>query len=200
MKSTLFSLLAIAIITSCNSKSEESRPDAAIESKSEELTRNAAMEIIKNSSAYPKNISIELLKSNRQETYSAEYSQEQNRWFSIIKNLSEQNLLSQSFSDINPGYPATGQVVNIVIKPEGEKYILKNREYHYELLAHQIGVKEIKGIISYTQPNKYAQVNFTTEIINQTPFDQLYDYSRNRQNSEASVKIVKYDDGWRIEK
>lgn len=86
----------------------------------------------------------------------------------------------------------------ITITDKGKQLLINETEGGFEVKTSELEFVEVTGVLE-TENKKEAEVEFTTRINNQTNFAAKEPVGKEPSELiKNSVRMVKYDDGWRI--
>lgn len=174
-----------------------------LSSCSDKLSRRKAESLIKDKYHFPFGENTTILKhyiTDEQGTdiYNALQWGEKEK-LEILKSMGLIELTKEHKSET--GAFSTNSWINVTISltEKGRKYFVRDEQFDkMVILLYEIEFNEISGMLESEQPVKSAVVSYTCNRIDPSPFNDVFKEDMNKKD-QFSVKVVKYDDGWRIE-
>lgn len=169
---------------------------------SKDLSRSSAADIIKQTNAYPKQIT-DIVRTGNDFMVGGSYRDYEEH---IIPQLNEFGLAEASYKSGPPVGKATVKLTKksdeyIISKsPEMESrfFNIISRYQDVTVLTYTCNLGEVTGIAYLNEQKTLARVEYT-QVCDPTPFGKMRNYSRNYLDNEAKMNItlMLYDDGWR---
>lgn len=163
------------------------------------LSRDEAAKLIKSSTNLPQPVSKPLAKVYSIEAGHSPLTSNETAYLQLLSNLQSKSLITYNES-FQQGMIFSFKQYNVQLTSEGQKYLINSDDKYYYLKVGDIDFGNITGMIEGNQPSKYVDVDYATVINNYTPFyDDLKDFGQQIDVGFKRIRIVKYDDGWRVQ-
>lgn len=173
----------------------------AMSSCEKKLTRDEATNLIRGYNRFPIPVVAHLPKYYGWAARAYPLTKEITDYINMVEKLQRKNLVNYNEEfEPNPFIPQ--KIIKVTLTPEGRKYFVSEDQWNYFLKIGELDLETISGMIESDQPNKHIDIEYQTSVKNDTPFYEELSYFDHKAITGGARKatIVKYDDGWRVQK
>ncbi|MBL0202378.1 MAG: hypothetical protein IPP81_20135 [Chitinophagaceae bacterium] len=203
MKQTIIYLLGILFFFSCEEKKSNSEkfPESVQETNKNvlknKLSRDEALQILKQK-AIGSTETVVLARYFKQADWQTDakaniYGEGGPQTVSVAYLLST-GLFTEKLES-ESGWKPVLYHKRLNITTEGKKYVQQEINEEYRLKCFDLEIDNITGIIEEI-PEQKIKVEYSLKKVNETPFS---DWFKGQVVMKGYKKLIKYDDGWRVE-